>query len=91
MEPLTFPSVPSTVRELYSVTSCRNESGGWSMKPDNTLLLDPPLPPVIGCDRYQYGQIGSVISVTIQMKALQRTVTYDCILRTAGKKYIKET
>lgn len=27
------------------------------MKPDNTPLLDSPFPTVIGCDRYQYGQI----------------------------------
>lgn len=56
------------------------------MKPDNTLLLDSPFPTVIGCDGYQYEQIGSVISPAIQMKALQGIVTYDCIITYCGKK-----
>lgn len=41
------------------------------MRPDNMLLLDSPFLTVIGYDRYQYEQIGSVISLAIQMKALQ--------------------
>lgn len=95
MEPLTCFGVSRSASqppELYSVTSCRNESGGWGVKPDNTLLLDSPLPTVIGCDRYQYEQIGSVISPAIQMKALRRTVTYDCIITHKYKKknHIKE-
>lgn len=80
MEPLTRFGVPSTANqppELYSMTSCRKESGGWGVRADNALLLDSPFPTVIGYDRYQYEQIGSVISRAIQMKALQRTVIYD--------------
>lgn len=69
-ETLTCSGVPSSPPpELNSVPSCRNESGGWGVKPDNRLLLDSALPTVIGCDRYQYEQIGSVISPAIQMKA----------------------
>lgn len=33
-------NVISLISELYSVTSCRNESAGCGMKPDNTLVLD---------------------------------------------------
>lgn len=40
---------------------------------DNTQELDTPFPTVIGCDRYQYEQIGSVISLDIQMKASAKT------------------
>ncbi len=80
MEPLTCFGVLGTASqppELYSMTSCKKENGGWAVKPDNALLLDSPFPTVIGYDRYQYGQIGSVISLAIQMKVLQKTVIYD--------------
>ncbi|KAF0028379.1 hypothetical protein F2P81_019466 [Scophthalmus maximus] len=72
--------------ELYSVTSCRNESGRWGVKPDNALLLDSTSPTVIGCDRHRYVQIGSVISPATQMKARQRAVTYDCNITYWGEK-----
>lgn len=81
MEPLT--SV--VFLALYSVTSCRNESGGLSLTPDKTMLLDLTFPTVIGYDRYHHVQIGSLISPAIHMKALQRVVTYDCIITYRGK------
>lgn len=55
------------------------------MKPDNNPVLDTSFPAVIGCDGYQYEQIGSVISPGRRMESCKDHPLMTLLFHTAGR------